>query len=274
MVQWEAFKEDFPSRLMRLIETKTLPPCVVVFPDLYTDFGGSQFIDSSCFGSHASHIVLELIPYVEQKLPVLPGVRHRGVFGRSSGGFGALRLAMDFPGSFAAVACHAGDMGFDWVYRRCLIDLCTALAKFQSAEKYLDFTLQQKKISGWDTHILMLLGMCGFYSPNIKCPLGFDLPIDINSGKINEEVYALWNNHDPLTKIEERKTQDALHNLSCLFLDCGTKDQYFLQYGSRQFVEALKKHSLKYEYQEFDDNHSGTNYRFDVSLPKMLSALI
>ena len=80
------------------------------------------------FGPHGDYIVHELIPYVEN-YPVKKGMKHRGVFGRSSGGFGALRLAMDYPNTFNAVASHSGDLGFDSVYRRDLIDMCNGLEK-------------------------------------------------------------------------------------------------------------------------------------------------
>lgn len=273
MLNWEPFKEDLPTRILRLIREQKIPPCVIVCPDLYIDFGGSQFIDSSWVGPHASHVVKELIPFVEENLPVLKGPNHRGVFGRSSGGFGALRFAMDFPGTFTAVACHAGDMGFEWVYRRSLIDLCTGLAKYREPLKFIEELQKQKKLSGWDTHVLMMLGMCAFYSPNPHEICGFDLPIDINTGEIKEDIYQRWLQHDPIVRVKKASCIDALGELKSLFIDCGNRDQYFLQYGSRQLTKTLKSEGIVHTYQEFDDNHSGTAYRFDESLPKLLSAL-
>ena len=272
-LNWEPFKEDLPTRLMRLIQSRAMPACVVICPDLFTDYGGSQFIDSTWTGPHGRHIVEELIPWVEQHLPVISGAKHRGVFGRSSGGFGALRLAMDFPESFGAVACHAGDMGFEWVYRRSLIELCSGLAKYSNPLQYLEFLKQQKKISGWDTQILMLLGMCAFYSPNTSSPWGFDLPIDLRTGAIKDSVWEQWMSHDPLTLVDNQKVLGSLGALKLLFIDCGNRDQYFLQYGSRQLSAKLTNAGVDHIYAEFDDNHSGTNYRFNESLPKMLAVL-
>ncbi|MEI6398985.1 MAG: hypothetical protein WCO71_09460, partial [Pseudomonadota bacterium] len=57
MFQWEAFREDLPTRLARLIAAKVIPPCVVVCPDLYIDYGGSQYINSDYVGHHGDHIV-------------------------------------------------------------------------------------------------------------------------------------------------------------------------------------------------------------------------
>lgn len=271
--QWEAFREDLASRLMRLIQNGLMKPCVVVAPDLYTDYGGSQFIDSEWVGPHASYVVHELIPWVEKNLPVLKGVEHRGVFGRSSGGFGALRFAMDFPQTFSAVACHSGDMGFEWSVRRSIIDLCTGLVKFNHPLEYLSWASQQKKLSGWDTHLLMLLGSCAFYSPNPAEPWGFDLPIDLKSAEIIESVYEKWMAHDPVVRAAKMESLAALDSLKMLFIDCGNRDQYYLHFGSRMLSRVLREAGVKHTYQEFDDNHSGTSYRFDESLPRLAQAL-
>jgi enterochelin esterase family protein len=91
-----------------MIADKIIAPCVVVCPDLYIDYGGSQYINSDYVGHHGDHIVKELIPYVEKNFSVLAGSRHRAILGMSSGGFGALRFAMDYDDAFGAVACHAG----------------------------------------------------------------------------------------------------------------------------------------------------------------------
>ena len=119
----------------------------------------------------------------------------------------------------------------------------------------------------------MMLGMCGFYSPNPSTELGFDLPVDIQDGQILEATWRRWLDHDPIVKIEQSKIQDNLGALKTLFIDCGNRDQYFLQFGSRQLVKKLKSAGVKHTYSEFDDNHSGTSYRYDESLPVLAAAI-
>ncbi len=273
MFNWEPHREDLASRLDRLIETKAIPPCIVVCPDLYVEYGGSQYINSDWVGHHSDHIIYELIPFVETHFPVLHGRDHRAVLGRSSGGFGALRLVMDYDDVFGAAACHAGDMGFEWVYRRSLIDLCVGLAKVKDPSVWLADIRQQKKLSGFDTHVLMLLGMCAFYSPNPNTVLGFDIPILIQNGELVETTWQRWLSHDPLSRLDQQSVVDRLGQLKKLFLDCGSRDQYFLQYGARQFVSKSKMLGIGLQYSEFDDNHSGTSYRFDESLPQLLAVI-
>ena len=272
---WSSFKESLPDRLGRLVAQKQMPACIVVAPDLYTDLGGSQFINSSCLGPHADYLVKDLFPFIEDQFRVMKGGAHRGAFGRSSGGYGALRLAMDYPGEIGAVACHSGDMGFDQVYRGDLVDLCSGLVKFKGdVGLFIDSCLSANKIGGKDVHLLMLIGMAASYSPDEGMPQGLRLPIDLRTGALLEDVWQQWLAHDPVHLIENHNIQKALQKLSCLFIECGTRDQYNLLYGARQFVDALTHYGIDHQYQEFDDNHSGTDYRYDISLPLLSEALL
>lgn len=273
LFQWEPFREGLMDRLARLVRTHTIPPATFIVPDLYCEFGGTQFIDSTAVGRHASTLVQEVFPGMEQLFDIQAGPLKRAVLGRSSGGFGALRLAMDFDNVCGAVACHAGDMGFEWVYRRSLIDLCTAMVRYQSPRDYMSYLQRQNKLSSFDLHNLMMLGMAAFYSPNPQSDLGYDLPIHLKTGELYEDVFAQWLSHDPVVRVDNALVCDRLGQLKSLFIDCGQKDQYFLQYGSRQLTAKLKAKGIAHDYQEFDDNHSGTTYRFDVSLQKILAAI-
>ena len=51
------------------------------------------------------------------------------------------------------------------------------------------------------------------------------------------------------------------------------RDQYFLQYPARGFVRKLERHGIAHHYEEFDDDHSGVDYRMDRSLPFLYEAL-
>ena len=90
---------------------------ILAMPDAFTRFGGSQYLDSSATGRYETHVVEELVAMVDARYRTLPGRDHRGVAGKSSGGYGALVLGMRHADVFGAVACHSGDMCFDYCYR-------------------------------------------------------------------------------------------------------------------------------------------------------------
>jgi enterochelin esterase-like enzyme len=265
LLEWRPFKESLPARIDRLTQQHQWPNVAVICPDLYTDFGGSQFVDGSYFGPHASVIVREMMPTLSEKL----GIRRWGVFGRSSGAFGALRLAMDFPGVFSAVAAHSADLGFATIYPSDLLAIPDRLRRFDSSwQKFVNHSLQSVKLSGGDIHVLMLIAMAGFYSPRGS---SIDLPIDLHTGELIEEVWQRWLAADPVMRVAQ--SREALHSLKYLYVECGLRDQYKLLYGARRLRRQLEEAQIAHRYEEFDDDHSGTDYRYDISLPEMVQRL-
>jgi hypothetical protein len=61
--------------------------------------------------------------------------------------------------------------------------------------------------------------------------------------------------------------------LKLLFFDCGSRDEYMLQFGARALARKLTSYDIPHEYEEFDDNHDNIAYRYDVSLPRLARVL-
>ncbi len=149
VVEWRAFGENIPERLDRLIHDEKMGPTIVVFPDCFTRLGGNQYLDSPAMGPYASHIHEELIPLVEQTFAVKQGAKHRAVLGKSSGGFAAMRFAMDFSGMWGAIANHSGDAGFGLLYQRDFPAVADILAQFNGdIEKFIKRFWRAKKVMG------------------------------------------------------------------------------------------------------------------------------
>src|SRR5258705_5088166 len=112
---WVGFRENLPERLDRLIGEQRMPPVVVAFPDCFTRLGGNQYINSASTGALAGFLLHEMLPAIEQRFGC-GGNGRRGVFGKSSGGYGAITLALRHFDIWSAAACHSGDMGFELCY--------------------------------------------------------------------------------------------------------------------------------------------------------------
>ena len=65
----------------------------------------------------------------------------------------------------------------------------------------------------------------------------------------------------------------ALRSLRGIYIDCGWRDQYHLHYGARILSKRLAQHNITHRYEEFNDTHSGIDYRMDLSLPFLYRAL-
>ncbi|HLV59917.1 MAG TPA: alpha/beta hydrolase-fold protein, partial [Fredinandcohnia sp.] len=237
----------------------------------FTLLGGSQYLDSPALGPYQRHLWEELCPAVEAAFPT--SGRH-GVAGRSSGGYGAFVQAVARPDKVRAIACHAADMAFELVYPSGFPALAQALAAHGGVENFVAaFRASTKKRSGAWFLPIQTLCMAACYSPTEGAPLGIELPFDPHTLELREEVWARWLACDPLRMIERAEVQQALRGLDLLFFDCGSRDEYALQYGLRRLVRRLSELGIPHEVEEFDDGHRSTSYRFDVSLPKLVRAL-
>lgn len=266
--------ETLPDRLDRLIADKRMPPCIVVMPDAMTRYGGSQYVNSTATGRYSDYVARELVSWVDATFATA-GAARRAVIGKSSGGFGALSLVMRHPGVFGAAACHSGDMGFDLCYGHSFPKAARALQRYGSTTQFLA-TYEQAKKKPKDGFALMeVMAMSAAYSPNPKRKVGenFDLPFDPFSCELVPKVFDRWLRHDPLKMLEETAYRRALAALKLLFIDVGTQDDFYLDFGARRFVKALSKHKLKHTYEEFSDNHFDLSYRYDRSLPLLGEAI-
>jgi len=76
--------------------------------------GAGWYIDSPRFekSQYESHIIKELIPYVETEFPMIGNSVGRGISGHSMGGFGTISLLCRDPELFTVGSIHCGSLRF------------------------------------------------------------------------------------------------------------------------------------------------------------------
>src|SRR5258708_1067485 len=111
-----AFRKNFPELLDDLFAKGEAPPCIVVWVDCWTSDGGSQFLNSPATGNYHSSLCDEIVPWVDAHYRTLPQREHRGIMGKSSGGYGAMVTPMLRPDLWGGLATHAGDALFETCY--------------------------------------------------------------------------------------------------------------------------------------------------------------
>lgn len=270
---WKSFTENVPERLDRLIGDGQMAPVAVAFPDCYSRLGGNQYVNSPIIGNYEDFLIAEMLPQVEAHFNC-GGTGRRGVFGKSSGGFGALIHAMRHPDIWAAAASHSGDAGFENLYLPEFPATLRALAPHgNSIETWLKAFEAKPKIDGKDTMVLMMLAQAASFDPDPdpETFLGLRLPVTLDTCELIVERWANWLKWDPARMVETHA--DAIGRLKGFFLDCGTEDQYNILYGTRRVHQALAAQGIAHRYEEFPDNHSGVDYRMDISLPFLAQAL-
>ena len=110
------FRRNFPELADELFAAGRRPPCVLVWVDAWTSLGGSQFVDSPGTGRYHTYLCEEVVPWVDERYRTLAAPEHRGIAGKSSGGYGAMITPMLRPDLFGGLATHAGDALFENCY--------------------------------------------------------------------------------------------------------------------------------------------------------------
>ena len=270
---WKPFAESIPQRVERLVDEGKMGEVIVALPDCFTILGGNQYINSIAVGNWADFLIQEMIPEIEESFPVLKGKNNRAVFGKSSGGYGAIVHGMLYGEHWGALACHSGDMGFDSLFMGDFPKSVTHLEKHGGIEGFLEHVKSTKKMSHDDFHVLMMVAMGAFYDPDPDGPMGIRLPVDLRTCVLDETRWAEWLKNDHVIMIDRNDVQENLKSLKGIFIDCGFRDQYNLHFGARQLSDKMNKLGIKHIHEEFDDNHSSVDYRMDVSFPFIYNSL-
>ncbi len=273
LMNWRAWDMTIKQQLDDLIARSVIDPVIVVMPDMWTRFGGSQYINSLGMGRYEDYLIEEIIPMIDRNYRTIPDRDHRGVMGRSSGGFGAITQAMHHPDVFGAFACQSGDLYWEYTCLPPLSRMHQHLAKFGGLDAFIaDIpTLRPKKTNFWD--LIMTVCYAAAFGDNPAEPRGFDLPIDPNTGALKPEVWSRWLQHDPIRKVDDPRYADALAQMNGIFIDVGRFDEYQLQVGARLLSRKLDTLGIPHIYEEYPDGHRDTHYRYADSLAYLVEVL-
>lgn len=246
------------------------PRAMLVLPDAFTRFGGSQYVDSDFLGPYESYLVREVAPFVDANYPVRKGPR--AVAGKSSGGFGALRLGMRHPEMFGAVGSISGDVAFEDSLGPGLLAMLRGLLPFGGdPARFLEAFAAAPDLSGDGHAVISALAMAACYSPDPDAALGFALPVDLATGARIESVWRRWLAFDPLHAVAEHAAN--LKRLRLLHLECGLRDEYHLQWGTRRLSARLRDLGVPHRHVEHAGGHRGLDPRFFELLPDLIGAL-
>ncbi len=267
---WKAFAETLPQRHERLVKDGKMPPTILVLPDCFTSLGGNQFVDSEILGKWSSWLHKSLKPAIVERYSTNGKF---ALFGKSSGGYGALHNAILHEGEWNAIASHSGDVGFDVLYRSDFPTTATQINHHGNLDNFLNHVKKCSKLSGDDFHALMICAMAASYdSKGINnTGIGIRLPFNLETCTLDNVAWNNWLAFDPLNSIQNNS--NSLKVLDLLYIDCGNKDQYGIQYGSRKLIKILQKHGIEHHWEEFDGTHSGIEHRLDISMPMLAKVL-
>jgi S-formylglutathione hydrolase FrmB len=275
--EWLARNPPAPTMIERLdamFAAGECPPAIVVFVDAWTSRGGSQFLNSTSTGRYLDYVCDEVIPFVDARYPTLAGQEHRGVAGKSSGGYGAMVIPMLRPGVFAALASHAGDALFECCYQPLFPAVARVLRDgFDGSWNVFHERLAAAETFDWDAFALPFAtyGTACAYSPDPDRPGEALIPFDLLTGSPIEEIWSRWLALDPVRMAAGHA--DALAGLRRIYLDAGRRDDFFLDLGAQAFSRELSRLGIDHSLELFDGNHGGFSHRYPRAVRELVVAL-
>jgi len=267
------FNESYSEAIERLA-----PECVVVLVDAFTAVGGSQFVDSPGTGRYHTYLCDEIVPFVDERLPTLPEAAHRGIQGKSSGGYGAMITPLLRPDLFGALATHAGDALFEVCYQPEFANSARALRdKYQASFDtfWADFRSGRPVFNDKDDAVLVNeWAMAACYSANEDGTV--DLPFDVETGELRPDVFERWLRWDPVRMARLPEHAETLRGLRGIWIDAGKSDEYYLDLGAMAFNRAVQTAGVAEErvhFELFDGKHGGIVWRYPLSLAWLVERL-
>lgn len=263
----QAYRRSTPEDVADLFQRDDVPPAIVVYVDSWTKFGGSQFVDSPGTGQYHTNLCDEIVPWVDEHYRTLDSPAHRGVAGKSSGGFGAMITAMLRPDLFGGLASHAGDALYEACYVPEFPKVVRALRDHHdgSIDDWLEdfFHRRAPMTRPHDDDVLITYGVAACFSAEDDGTIR--LPFDPRSGRLIDDVWQRWLDWDPVRMVP--KHADAMHSQKAIWIDGGTSDEWYLELGGAAVRDALADIGVTdVHYETFDAGHMGISYRYPLAL--------
>jgi S-formylglutathione hydrolase FrmB len=235
-----------------------------VFVDAWSSLGGSQFLDSPATGRYHTYLCEEVVPFVDRRYRTLDAAAHRGIAGKSSGGYGAMVTPMLRPDLFGGLATHAGDALFEACYLPDFREAARALRdSYDGSFDAFWADLRSRPGRGRPTDGLLLNVWCmaACYSADVDGSVR--LPFDAATGRLIPDVWERWLEWDPVRMAPRRA--EALRGMRAIWIDAGRSDEYYLDLGAEAVLaelEALGIGEPTLRFELFDGTHGGIEWRY------------
>lgn len=243
------------------------PRAIVVYVDCWTSLGGSQFLDSPATGRYHTYLCDEVVPFVDAQYRTLAARDHRGVAGKSSGGYGAMVTPMLRPDLFGGLATHAGDALFEVCYQPDIPEAVRALRDsydFSFDSFWADLRSRPGRPKEADGSLLNIYCMAACYSADADGTV--QLPFELRTGRLRPQIWERWLAWDPVRMAADHA--DDLRGMRAIWIDAGRSDDFYLDLGATAFHAELEELGIRdtVHFELFDGTHANAEWRYPMAL--------
>jgi enterochelin esterase-like enzyme len=269
----DAMSPTIVERIDAMFAGGDCPPAIVVFVDCWTSYGGSQFLNSTSTGRYQDYLCDEVVEFVDERYPTAADRDHRGLTGKSSGGYGAMVVPMMRPDVFCAMGSHAGDALFEVSYLADFRDTARSLRDdFEGSWDVFFEKLAEAESFDFDKFSpFMIYAMGACYTPDPDRPGKALLPFDLETGRLIDDIWERWLEFDPVRMAPRHA--DELRSMRRIYLDAGKSDEWYLDLGAQAFAAELDKLGVEYTLELFEGKHGGITWRYPIAIRELVLAL-
>ena len=209
-----------------LIASGAIPEAILVGVSGMNRYANHWFACSRVIGDYRSWVARDIVQFVDHHYRTRRGRSHRAILGHSSGGFGALSLAIEYPATFGAVGILS-PAGSDFEAKAPGASLPALVERFFLANPSTlgtpvmtpvaapvpadQFAALWGSTPGGGSFLTnVIYSLSAAFSPNPeKPPFFLDLPFNYPGRELAQEVFNRWIDDDLVSQV-----QAAAGNLS------------------------------------------------------------
>ena len=215
----------------------------------------------------------EVVAFVDERYPTAADRDHRGLAGKSCGGYGAMVVPMLRPDVFGALASHAGDALFEAAY---LPEFPASCARCATATRARGTSSSSAFAAArsFDMDAFRVIEFYGYaaaYSPDPADAGQGAAARGLETGRLLDDVWAQWLDKDPVRMAPEHA--DALRSMKRIYLDAGTRDEYYLDLGALGLLAGARQARRDHSLELFDGRHGGISWRYPGAIRELVTAL-
>ena len=214
------------------------PEAIIVMPDAFTAYGGSFYSSSPTIGDWESWIAKDLVNYMDTHYRTIASRDGRGLSGHSMGGYGTLRIGMQYPDVFGALYSMSAGALLNKVPE-------AEAVKTQWARMQAGITNEPRKSENG------MQAQASAWAPNPQNPPWyFDLPFN-EKGEPVPLVAEKWLTNSLLLTVDQHVP--ALKSFRGIMLDVGNEDA--LEASNTLMSQTLTRLGVAHQYAVYEGNH-------------------
>lgn len=226
-------------------------PLRMVVVDCRNRWGGSQYLNSPAQGNYADYLLEEVIPQLEKHFGTPATPRDRIIAGHSSGGFGALRVAMMSPERFGSVVALSPDTDFEVTHKPLVEEHIVRSVTPKQLAAYV--APPERMIKPGHNLIQIILGLSAAYAPKGPNEPGEFHWLYDERGNWQAEVWQNWLEEDAV--VIARRNPHLFMPYHRIYLDGAEHDEFGAQKGAKVLRDLIKPYT-KVEFFESPGGHA------------------